>query len=113
MTRSFDEGFESGYQRVVIIGSDCPAMISQDLTDAFLALSTADLVVGPATDGGFWLIGLNRPSPEIFDNVHWSSAQTLRDTLANAERHGLKSKSLRVLADIDTADDWELWLRNG
>lgn len=89
--------------RVVIIGSDAPQVRRADIATAFAALSRADAVIGPACDGGFWLIGLNarlRAHPP-FSNVRWSSPHTLCDVLTNLD--GRRRLFLRELEDVDDA----------
>ena len=100
LTDAFNRG-------AVIIGSDCPYVTAKDIREAFEALRTCDLVVGPATDGGYWLIGLRQPQPSLFTNIPWSTENVLAETLARAKTAGLKIHLLRLLADIDTAEDWE------
>ena len=94
---------------VVIIGSDIPGIEPQDVANAFRALGRNDAVLGPAPDGGYWLIGLRR-TPRIakpFAGVRWSSEHTLGDTLANLADQ--RVALLRELSDIDTADDYANW----
>lgn len=93
----------------VLIGCDIPELERGDIAAAFAALGTADIVMGPAFDGGYWLVGVRaqRFVPHLFDRVRWSSAFALADTLANV-RHRRTAK-LRKLADIDTAEDWRAW----
>jgi len=90
---------------VIIIGSDCPAVRPDDVAAAFAALGRADAVLGPAPDGGYWLVGERRcPKPlPAFSGVRWSSEHTLVDTMANfaARRVAL----VRQLPDVDTAAD--------
>lgn len=92
---------------VVIIGSDCPSVTPRDLADAFRALGRADVVLGPAMDGGYWLIGARRVPrpPRPFAGVRWSSATTLADTHANL--YGHRVAMLRQLEDVDTAREWQ------
>ncbi len=88
---------------VVIIGSDAPQVRRTDIAAAFAALARADVVIGPARDGGFWLIGLRaclRTRPP-FSNVRWSSPHTLSDVLANLR--GQRRLFLRELEDVDDA----------
>lgn len=88
----------------IIIGSDCPEVKISDLQAAAEALQTQDAVLGPAKDGGYWLIGLNAPCPALFDGIEWSTKTVLQTTLAKADKAGLTVKLLRELADVD---DWE------
>jgi rSAM/selenodomain-associated transferase 1 len=100
------ESFATNSERVVIIGSDCPTIMPSDIQDAWRALATHDLVLGPATDGGYWLIGLRSPCPALFRNIHWSTDQVLAQTRERAETSGLTVYLLREQADVDTAADW-------
>lgn len=87
--------------RLVIIGSDTPTVKRADIAAAFNALRSHDAVLGPARDGGYWLIGLRRSArgPLPFDDIRWSSPETLADTLARLA--GLRVATLRTLEDID------------
>lgn len=90
----------------VIVGSDIPSMSPGDIDDAFAMLGGHDVVLGPASDGGYWLVGLKRaPSvPRIFDGVRWSSKHALADTLANAA--GLDVALIRELDDVDNGGSY-------
>jgi rSAM/selenodomain-associated transferase 1 len=103
---AFLEAFESGAQRVVIIGSDCPEITIQDVAGAWRALETFHVVLGPATDGGYWLIGLNSPQLALFNQMSWSTSSVLPETLARAQHAHLRVRLLRELSDVDTAKDW-------
>lgn len=94
------------YQRVVLIGSDCPDISVHYLEQAFDALKHSDLVIGPATDGGYVLIGGQRISPTIFANTHWGSEQVLAQCLKNIHRAGYSHHCLAPLQDIDTPGDF-------
>ncbi|NJM45297.1 MAG: glycosyltransferase [Alkalinema sp. RU_4_3] len=89
----------------VIIGTDCPGIDTQLLTQTFEALSTYDLVLGPALDGGYYLIGLRRVVPELFDQIAWSTDQVLNQTLAIAQSLNLRIHLLPELPDIDRPED--------
>jgi rSAM/selenodomain-associated transferase 1 len=92
----------------VIIGSDCPDIEPEDLANAADCLfnGDADVVLGPAKDGGYWLIGTNKPHPTLFQNIAWSTDRVLQQTLSAANQAGLKVRLLRELEDIDTLEDW-------
>ena len=94
---------------VVIIGSDIPGIEPSDIASAFKALGGHDAVLGPAPDGGYWLIGLKRSPhvPQPFAGVRWSSEHTMADTLGNLKDR--RVALLRELADIDTAEDYRDW----
>jgi uncharacterized protein len=98
---------------VVIVGSDIPGIGRGDVAAAFRALGGHDAVLGPADDGGYWLVGQRRVPRvlRLFENVRWSSAETLGDTLANLE--GRKVSLLRTLGDLDGEADYLRWRRGG
>lgn len=91
---------------VVIIGTDVPGICTAHIRDAFRLLGRHDAVLGPATDGGYWLVGLRRRPrvPRIFAAVRWSSPHALADTLANLS--GRSVARVAILPDVDTAEDF-------
>lgn len=97
----------AGYERVVVIGSDAPHLPGSMVADAFSHLADAAVVLGPAEDGGYYLIGLRlQPEPpDLFRGIQMSTATVLRETLARAERLGLTIALLPTLFDVDTRDD--------
>lgn len=107
MANAFARSFELGMDKVVLIGTDCPTLQSHHLHEAFEALTHSDLVVGPATDGGYYLIGMKRRADYLFEGISWSTAEVLSQTLAVAKAHGLLPTLLEELSDIDTQEDWE------
>lgn len=90
---------------VIIIGSDCPAVTNDHIAGAFRRLRETDAAIGPAHDGGYWLIGLRRSprSPAIFDQVRWSTSHTYDDTVGNMT--GLRVGVLETLSDVDHGSD--------
>lgn len=92
--------------RVCLIGADIPDVRRAHIARGFAALGAHDLVMGPAEDGGFWLIGAKRPPNRVFDNVRWSTPQARSDTLANA--NGKSVAFIDTLQDVDTLDDLRL-----
>ena len=107
MANAFARSFELGMDKVVLIGTDCPTLQSNHLNQAFEALTHSNLVVGPATDGGYYLIGMKRRADYLFEGINWSTAEVLSQTLAVATAHGLHFTLLDELSDIDTQEDWE------
>jgi len=91
--------------RAVAIGADCPDLGPGVLREAFAALGDHDLVLGPARDGGYYLIGLRQRAPALFQGVSWGTDQVLSQTLERAERDALRVGLLGVLDDIDTPED--------
>lgn len=106
MQNAFRDVFESGYERVVIVGSDCPELTKRHLGDAFTALDNHDVVIGPARDGGYYLLGMKSLHDELFVNKSWSTATVFHDTRRDARRLGLAVAELEVLSDVDTFDDF-------
>jgi hypothetical protein len=104
LERAFSELLAGGSQAVVF-GSDCPWLGVEHIERAFGALERADLVVGPASDGGYTLIGLRAPQPELFRGIDWGSPRVLEQTLAHARERGLTVERLETLDDVDTAEN--------
>jgi uncharacterized protein len=98
---------------VVIVGSDIPGIGRGDVAAAFRALGGHDAVLGPADDGGYWLVGQRRipRTLRLFEGVRWSSEETLGDTIANLE--GRKVSLLRTMGDLDGEADYLRWRRGG
>lgn len=107
MKNAFAENFESGVEKVVLIGTDCPGLEGVYLVRAFEALDQSDLVLGPAQDGGYYLIGMKRRADFLFEGISWSTEWVLSQTLALAAAQGLQTHLLPVLEDIDTLEDWD------
>ena len=99
----------SGAERVVLIGSDLPGLESTDLEAAFTGLERHALVLGPAGDGGYWLIGLDRSRPALLAGIPWGSAGVLQRTLAVAAAHELSPHLLALRHDLDRAADLTPW----
>jgi uncharacterized protein len=111
MLSAFTASLDQGRRRVVLIGADCPEISGQVLDSAFSLLTDHDLVLGPARDGGYYLIGLTAPYPELFQDVPWGTAGVLPKTQALAERLGLRTALLDPLTDIDRPEDLPVWER--
>jgi rSAM/selenodomain-associated transferase 1 len=107
MKNAFAENFESGMEKVVLIGTDCPSLEGIHLAQAFEALDQSDLVLGPAQDGGYYMIGMKGRADFLFEGITWSTELVLSQTLALAAEQGLQTSLLPILEDIDTLEDWE------
>lgn len=105
MAQAFRAGFEQGDRQILIIGTDCPFIDRQTIDAAFAALTSHDLVLGPATDGGYYLIGLRKLVPELFQAIPWSSNTVCAKTVEIAEATGISYALLPELADIDRPED--------
>ncbi len=107
---TFKKAFNSGIQRAVIIGTDCPGLNGEILQQAFENLEENDLVLGPAEDGGYYLIGLGRSIPELFRGINWGTAEVREKTVAIAQSLHLAISYLPQLPDLDRPED--LWILN-
>ncbi|NBD34238.1 MAG: DUF2064 domain-containing protein [Cyanobacteria bacterium] len=104
---ALEESFTEEIEKIVIIGIDCPDLNADLIQQAFQALSTQDLVLGKAEDGGYYLIGLRGFYPELFQDIDWGTHLVLEQTVASAEAIGLTMSYLPMLNDIDTPEDLE------
>ncbi len=109
MASAFQASFEAGMNSVVLIGIDSPDLNAQLMAEAFQALHEHDLVLGPALDGGYYLIGLRRLIPELFTGIRWSTAEVLPQTLRIAQRLELAVAKLPLLSDVDRPEDLSVW----
>lgn len=107
MAHAFREGFDKGYKRIVIIGSDCPEITPQILDQAFEALKTEKSILGPAKDGGYYLLGLSEMAEEVFQDIEWSTDSVAKETLEALEKLGHQTQKLPTLSDVDYEEDWE------
>jgi rSAM/selenodomain-associated transferase 1 len=110
MARQLARACREGAQQVLLIGTDLPLLTGADLEAAFAAFSHSPLVLGPASDGGYWLIGLRRPQASLLSGIPWGSAEVLRRTLERAAALGLEPALLAERSDLDRAMDLEPWL---
>ncbi len=105
MHSAFQTSFDEGSNKVVIIGIDCPDLNAQLLTESFQLLTEKDLVLGPAQDGGYYLIGLRYLIPELLQNISWGTSQVFAQTTAIATQLNLATAYLPILNDIDRPED--------
>ena len=111
MAGAFEDSFREGSPAIVIIGSDCPTLTPEVLAEAFIALKTKSVVFGPATDGGYYLIGLTQLVPELFQNIAWGTESVLAQSLQILERTGIRPAQLQPLDDLDRPEDVAAWRR--
>ena len=103
------QGFAAGLQRILVVGSDCPALDETQTMQALTLLNAHDIVLGPAVDGGYYLIGLNRLYAPLFENVPWGTERVLETTQTTAAESDLSVALLDYLPDIDRPEDLPLW----
>lgn len=102
---AFADAFAAGHGRVLVIGSDLPTLRTAHLRRALKLLQTHAAVLGPARDGGYWLLGLRAPLPHIFRDIEWSTPAVLAQTRARLAAAGITPALLPTLTDVDTAAD--------
>ncbi len=102
----FLQNDESVLQKVVIIGSDCPALTPDILEMAFTILGESDVVVGPTFDGGYYLLGMKEYHPALFENISWSTDAVYQETNDKSRLLQLNIADLPTLSDIDNEADW-------
>lgn len=107
MSNAFEAAFHEGAERVVVIGSDCPQISSAILQDAFDALLANEMVIGPSMDGGYYLLGMNRYVPQVFENIVWSTPNVFKETKERANEQNIHPVILPTLSDVDYIEDWE------
>lgn len=109
MENAFLEQFQMGYQRLVLIGSDIPHISSAILRESLDLLCENQAVIGPAKDGGYYLIGFNssRFLPQVFQGIAWSTGSVFRESMAVFEKNGITAAELAMMSDIDTLDDFK------
>ncbi|MBX6315200.1 MAG: TIGR04282 family arsenosugar biosynthesis glycosyltransferase [Isosphaeraceae bacterium] len=100
--------FEDGATRVVLIGSDSPTLDPTIVISAFLCLEGRDVVLGPSTDGGYYLVGCRPPVPPIFEGIDWSTPHVLGQTIDRLHGTGLSLAVLPPWYDIDSPNDWQM-----
>ena len=106
MADAFERRFSEGEERVIIIGSDCPLITPENLLAAADALAENDVVLGPAVDGGYWLVAQRRPGVDLFSDIRWSSHDTLDQTRQRLADVGAAWTEIDELKDIDTREDF-------
>lgn len=105
MNSAVEAVFSDGAKRIVIIGTDCPGLEASHLTHAFEQLTDRDVVIGPATDGGYYLLGMRRHLPRLFDDIAWGTETVFRQTLERAAEARNTVGLLPMLSDVDYAED--------
>ncbi|MFH6603503.1 TIGR04282 family arsenosugar biosynthesis glycosyltransferase [Maribacter algicola] len=103
MAHAFEEGFASGFEKICIIGSDMFDLVQNDIEDAFQGLDHSDYVIGPAVDGGYYMLGMKKFNPIIFQNKKWGADTVYKDTINDLEGESIYIKEVRN--DIDRYED--------
>jgi hypothetical protein len=112
MLYAFEEGFRKGYQHICIIGTDCLELEAEIIAQAFEQLTSYDAVLGPAKDGGYYLLGMNQLIHEVFRNKEWSTDSVAASTILDFKNKNLSYSLLTTLTDVDEEPDlpphWQL-----
>lgn len=116
MLNAFSELFDMGYDKVLIIGSDIYDLSTQDIEDAFTSLENRDFVIGPAKDGGYYLLGMKFLKPELFSNKNWGTDSVLAETLKDLETESIilmpEKNDVDVIEDIENVEAFHQFLKN-
>jgi uncharacterized protein len=106
MQNALQEMFARGAGKAIVVGSDIPGLHREIVTRAFRQLDDADVVIGPAVDGGYYLIGMRSLQPEIFRNIAWGTGEVFSETVAVIETLGLRYHLSETLFDVDILEDY-------
>ena len=105
MATSLRHSLNSGAERVILIGTDIPSLPSNNLTQAFDALKDNDVVLGPSTDGGYYLIGVKADHPGLFKDIEWTTSTVFASTTRRIQRAGLRLALVPPWYDVDTPEE--------
>jgi len=106
MDNALREMFNMGAEKAIVVGSDIPGLHKGIIEQAFHELDNCDIVIGPAMDGGYYLIGMKSPHPEIFRNIAWGTEKVFSETVAIIEKTGLGYGVVATLFDVDDLNDF-------
>ena len=109
MQEAFRQAFQEGMEKVAVVGTDCPGLTEDLAQKAFVRLNQSQVVLGPAKDGGYYLIGLRGPSEELFQAIPWGTGEVLAKTREVAKNLGLRVFLLEPLEDVDRPEDLPVW----
>ncbi|TGL88562.1 glycosyltransferase [Leptospira congkakensis] len=109
MEVAFQKEFQSKAKKIIIIGTDCPFLTEEILLDAYRKLDASDFVIGPARDGGYYLLGMKEDSPFIFQSIPWSTKDVLSLTIQSIQKNKKTYSLIEELCDIDDIEDLKFW----
>jgi rSAM/selenodomain-associated transferase 1 len=105
LSHAFNHKWSEGFRKIVFIGTDSPLLRVEDLHAAFEALDANEVVLGPATDGGYYLIGVSASLPMLFSGISWGTSEVFRETVQLLETNAIRWRRLREGFDLDTYED--------
>jgi hypothetical protein len=106
MQNALQEMFDNGAEKAIVVGADIPGLNRGIIVHAFEKLDNSDIVIGPARDGGYYLIGMKSPYPEIFRNIAWGTAEVFKETILKFDKMGLSFSMAPKLFDVDRLEDF-------
>jgi rSAM/selenodomain-associated transferase 1 len=107
MKNAFEFLFCIGYERVLIIGTDCATLEPIHIKTAIQKLDLVDVVIGPAEDGGYYLLGMKNLVSSLFEDMKWSTEDVLKETINRLTQEGLSYDRIETLSDVDREEDWD------
>lgn len=110
MQQAFATLFDQGYDKAIIIGSDCPYLTPDIIHQAFDSLDANDVVFGPSVDGGYYLLGMSVLYPSLFQNITWSTDQVLTQSITQCKANSLSYTLLQTLEDVDDIGGWKRYV---
>jgi rSAM/selenodomain-associated transferase 1 len=113
MLNAFNFVFDERIKKAVLIGTDIPDISSEIISNALTSLDTNEVVVGPAKDGGYYLIGMKKTIGFLFEKIEWGTGKVFEDTLYGINKNNIKSEIICELYDIDTEQDLKEWMLEG
>jgi hypothetical protein len=112
MHNAFDTVFKRGYKKVIIIGTDAPDVSMKIVRSAISVLDNYSVVIGPANDGGYYLLGFKSKLIDLFSGIEWSTNSVFDNTIKKLNNSKIKYFVLDELTDIDTLEDLQNWLKH-
>lgn len=107
MRNAFQRLFSKGYGKIIILGTDCGELESEIVINAFELLDQNEVVIGPARDGGYYLLGMNKMNAGLFEEIPWSTEMVLFLTMEKLEKQNISYELLEILSDVDRIEDWK------
>lgn len=107
MENAFQRLFAKGYEKIIILGTDCGELERGIVVEAFELLDTHEVVIGPARDGGYYLLGMKKMIADLFEDIPWSTEKVLFLTMEKLENQKISYELLEILSDVDRIEDWK------
>jgi len=105
LDHAFQSAFERGFKKLIVLGTDCADLTTDIIQDAYEKLDQNDVVIGPAKDGGYYLLGMTHYIPSLFENKSWSTEYLLTETTQTLKEENKSYHLLETLSDIDNIED--------